>query len=162
MKIEEIKRQIYAQFEPPSSLKLSEWAEENIVLPEPKARPGKYRNWPYMIEILDTFTDPDIERVTVIKSARIGYTKGIMIAMGAIAVTDPAPIILLVPTDDDARRFAIEEVEAIFQSTPALRGALRTGRLDGRSTLLRKAMTGGASIKVSVRARTTQAALARL
>jgi len=145
----ELKAEIYAAFEPPAPLKLSEWAEANIVLPEgARARPGRFRNWPYMREILDSFMDPDIERVSVLKSARIGYTKGIMVAMGAIAVTDPSPIILLVPTDDDARRFAVEEVEPIFSSTPALHGALRTGRNDGRSTLLRKAMSGGASIKV--------------
>ena len=86
---QEMKEAIYSAFEPPVPMRLSEWADANIVLPEPKARPGRYRTWPYMVEILDTFTDPEIERVTVIKSARIGFTKGLMIAMGAVSVTDP-------------------------------------------------------------------------
>ena len=36
----------------------------------------------------------------------------------------------------------------MFETTPVLQNALRKGRYDGRSTLLRKAMIGGASIKV--------------
>jgi phage terminase large subunit GpA-like protein len=135
--------------QPPVTIKLSEWSEQNIVLPEGQSvRPGRLHHWPYMREILDAIGDRDIERVTVQKSARCGYTKGLMFAIGAAAATNPSPIILLVPTDPDARRFAVEEVEPIFESSPALKGLLRRGRSDGRNTLLRKALLGGGSIKI--------------
>ena len=130
-------------------MRLSEWAEENIVLPEgSRARPGAYRNWPYMIEILDAMADPGVERMTILKSARVGFTKSLMVMMGAIAANDPSPIILLVPTDEDARGIAVDEVEPIFEATPALDGLIRKGRNDGRNTLTRKALAGGASIKI--------------
>ena len=123
-----LKRDLYCLLEPPPDLRLSEWAEENIVLPEgSRARPGGYRNWPYMVEILDAMADPTVERVTIMKSARIGYTKGLMVTIGAVAANDPSPIILLVPTDEDARGIAVDEVEPIFEATPALHGANQEG-----------------------------------
>jgi phage terminase large subunit GpA-like protein len=68
-----LKRDLYGFLEPPPVLRLSEWAEENIVLPEgSRARPGAYRNWPYFTEILDAMADPNVERVTLMKSARVG------------------------------------------------------------------------------------------
>src|SRR3954453_10696536 len=144
-----LKRGLYALLEPPPELRLSEWAEHHIVLPEAsRARPGGYRNRPYMVEILDAMADPGGERVTIIKSARIGYTKSLMVTIGAVAANDPSPIILLVPTDEDARGIAVDEVEPIFDATPALQGLLKKSRNDGRNTLTRKALVGGASIKI--------------
>jgi phage terminase large subunit GpA-like protein len=134
---------------PPPELSLAEWSEEHIQLPQGQsARPGRLRHWPYMREILQVMGDKTTERVTLMKSARLGFSKSIMFATGAYAATDPCPIILLVPTDDDARRFAVEEVEPIFESSPALSKLLRKGRNDGRNTLLRKTMAGGGSIKI--------------
>jgi phage terminase large subunit GpA-like protein len=130
-------------------MSLNAWSEKHIVLPEgSSARPGELRNWPYMREILDTIGDQEHERVSVIKSARLGYTKGLMFAMGATAATDPCPIILLVPTDEDARGIAVDEVEPIFESSPALQDLIRKGRNNGRNTLTRKSLLGGGSIKI--------------
>ena len=71
-----LKRDFYCLLEPPPELRLSEWAEKNIVLPEgSRARPGAYRSWPYMVEILDAMADPAVERITFLKSARVGFTK---------------------------------------------------------------------------------------
>jgi len=92
--------------------------------------------------------DPLITRVTVIKPTRIGYTKCLMAALGATAATDPCAMILLVPTDDDARGFAVDEVEPSFEATPALRGLIKTGRVDGRNTLTMKTIAGGGSLKI--------------
>ena len=42
-----LKGSLYAFLEPPPVLRLSEWAEEHIVLPEgSRARPGAYRTGP--------------------------------------------------------------------------------------------------------------------
>lgn len=138
------------RFTPPEILRLSQWAEANIYLPEGQsARAGnRWRNWPYMVEIMDSIQDPEVMRVTVMKPARVGYTKTLMAALGATAATDPCPIILLVPTDDDAKGYAVDELEPMFEASPALDGLLRKGRNDGRNTLTRKALLGGGSIKI--------------
>lgn len=130
---------------------LSQWAEAgNIILPEGQsARAGnRWRNWPYMREPMDAIGDPEVERVSIIKATRVGYTKSIMVAIAATAATDPCPIILLVPTDKDATGYAVDEMEPLFESSPVLNKLLRKGRNDGRNTLTRKALMGGGSIKI--------------
>jgi phage terminase large subunit GpA-like protein len=61
---------------------------------------------------------------------------------------DPGPIILLMPTDDDARGISVDWVEPLFRSNKTLRGLMRFGRLDGRNTLTRKSLAGGGSLKI--------------
>ena len=92
--------------------------------------------------------DPLIPRVTIMKAARVGYTKCLTAAIAATAAVDPCAMILLVPRDEDARRFAIEEIEMSFEASPALRGLIRVGRIDGRNTLTTKRIVGGGSIKI--------------
>jgi phage terminase large subunit GpA-like protein len=60
---------------PPPRLRLSDWIERELRLPaDVSALPGPVRLWPYQRETADAIGDPAVERVTVIKSARIGYT----------------------------------------------------------------------------------------
>src|SRR3954454_11608717 len=79
---------------------------------------------------------------------RSGRSKTSSFPRARVLANDPSPIILLVPTDEDARGIAVDEVEPIFEATPALHGLIKKGRNDGRNTLTRKALLGGASIKI--------------
>lgn len=134
---------------PPPVLTYSKWAAENFRLPpESSAQPGKFRPWKFQRGILDAIGDPTIERVTVKKAARTGFTKSLVAAIGAIAVNDPSPIILLMPTDDDARGIAVDEIDPAFRDSPVLRGVLKQGRLDGRNTLLHRTLVGGGTLKI--------------
>jgi phage terminase large subunit GpA-like protein len=147
---------LVSTLEPPEEIILSRWAESSIVLPEGQsARPGRYKNWPYFVEILDSIGDLEVERVTLMKATRLGFTKGLVIAIGATAATDPCPMILLVPTDDDATGMAVDEVEPIFESSPAISALMRKtggdgrkGAKAGRNTLVRKSFLGGGSLKI--------------
>src|SRR3984893_13664862 len=142
-------RQILAGLRPPEDLQLAEWMIKNITLPEGKSvRPGPMENWPYMTEILNAMGDRSVERVTVMKSARLGYTTGLMGVLAATAAMDPGPIILLMPPDDVARGISVDWVEPLFRSNAVLRGLMRFGRLDGRNTLTRKSLAGGGSLKI--------------
>ncbi len=83
-------RATLALLRPPAALTLSEWAERNFVLADgSSARPGRFRLWPFQREILDAIGDPAIERVTVVKPTRVGYTKCLVAAIGATAAVDP-------------------------------------------------------------------------
>lgn len=141
-------KRLRERWKPPEALKLSEWAERHVKLPEEaRARPGDYRNWPYMREILDVIGDTEHERVTIMKSARIGYTAGLVIAIGAVAVTDPSQILLLMPTDEDATEIAVDTVEPIFEATPELKGMMRRDRT-GRNNTRNRIFLGGGSLKI--------------
>lgn len=134
---------------PPKDLSYSQWAEENFRIPATSsAAPGRFRPWKFQRGILDAIGDPLIPRVSVIKSARTGYTLSLIAGLGAFAVNDPGPMILLMPTDDDARGIAVDEVDPAFTESPALRGVMKVGRFDGRNTLTQRSMMGGGSLKI--------------
>ena len=134
---------------PPPRLRLSEWAEREIVLPAGMAAvPGPLRLWPYQRGIADAIADSGIERVTVVKPVRIGYTTLLTAAIAGFVANDPSPILLVVPTMDDARDYVVSELEPLMAAVPSLARALMddTALVD-RSTMLSRRFPGG-SLKV--------------
>lgn len=135
-------------FRPPPVMRYSEWAEQNFRLPaESSAVSGRYKPWKYQRRILDAIGDPTIERVTLVKPTRIGFTKMLVAALAADAANDPCPVILLVPTDDDARGMMTDEVDPAFRDTPAVRGLMGGGRSGARERLTQRSFLGGGSLK---------------
>ena len=142
-------RRVFGLLKPPPKLSMSEWAEEHFRLPErSSAQPGRFRLWRYQRDWLDVIGDDVTQRVTLLKSARIGFTKCLMACIGGFAANKPCSLILLVPTDSDTKRYATDEIEPSFAETPALRGLLGRGRVDGRNTMTMKTFLGGGSLKI--------------
>ena len=134
---------------PPEDLSYSDWAEKNFRLPAvSSADSGEFIPWKFQRGILDAMGDVLLPRVSIIKSARTGFTKSFVASIGAFAVNDPCPMILLVPTDDDARGYAVDEIDPCFRESPALRDVMKVGRFDGRNTLTHRSMAGGGSLKI--------------
>jgi phage terminase large subunit GpA-like protein len=70
--------------------------EEHIRLPAGEsAVPGPIRLWGYQRGVADAIGDPLIERVTVIKSARIGYTTLLVGALANYVHNDPSSLLCL-------------------------------------------------------------------
>jgi phage terminase large subunit GpA-like protein len=66
--------------------------------------------------MMDAITDPRIERVTVMKSSRVGYTKAcVNSAIGYYIHHDPGSIMIVQPTIEDGRKYSRSEL------TPMLR-----------------------------------------
>ena len=133
-----------AALRPPPKISTAEWIEANVHLPEAQsALPGRIRLWSYQRQILDALDDPEIERITVLKSARIGYTQLLSGVIGSYIANAPAPMLVLQPTQDDARDYSVD-LEALFEASPALRGLLSDERDEsGRSTLMNRRYAGG-------------------
>jgi phage terminase large subunit GpA-like protein len=88
---------------------LSEWIEANMRLPEGlAAKPGPVRLWPFQRGIADAITDPAIERVTVRKSARVGFSTLLTGTLASYIANEPAPLLYLLPTEDDCFDAATE------------------------------------------------------
>lgn len=134
---------------PPPKLSLPDWIESTVHLPSTvSALPGKVKLWPYQRGIAEAISDPEIERVSVVKSVRVGYSMLLTSTLANYVANEPAPILALLPTESDARDFVVSDLEPTFEATPELRGLL-SGELDesGRSTLLSRRFPGG-SLKV--------------
>jgi len=138
-----------AKFRPPPRLPLSQWIEKHLRLPEGLvAKPGPIRLWPFQREIADAITDPEIERVTVKKCVRVGYTTLLTGATASYVANEPAPILTLLPTEDDCRNYIVSDLEPIFDASPTVAGILATAADEtGRNTIRHRRFPGG-SLKI--------------
>lgn len=134
-----------AALKPPPRLSLGEWMEAHMRLPEGvSALPGRVTLWPYQRGIAEAISDPLVERVTLVKPVRVGFTTLLTGALASYVANEPSPILALLPTEADARDYVVSDLEPIFDATPALRGLI-SGDADesGRSTLLSRRFPAG-------------------
>lgn len=72
--LNEIIAEVTRLWSPPEKLKLSEWADKYARLsPESSADTGRWTSYPYQRGVMDALLDPAIEKITWMKSARVGY-----------------------------------------------------------------------------------------
>ena len=66
----------FAQYAPKERLLLSEWAEQNVMIPEGNERPGKLslREAPFQKGCWTPVADPTINRITFMTGAQVGKT----------------------------------------------------------------------------------------
>jgi phage terminase large subunit GpA-like protein len=138
----------------PAHESLGPWIERNLRLPVgTSAEPGRVRLWPHQSGIADAISDPEIERVTVQKSARVGYSTLLVGMVGSYVANEPAPIMCVLPTESDARAFVVDQLEPVFEATPVLRGKISAEADEtGRNTLLSRRFAGGSLAIVAARA----------
>ena len=141
----DLEKQAYQAFLPPKKLKLSAWADEYARLSiESSAEGGKWRTLPYQKGIMDAVTDPHIEQITVMKSARVGYTKILNHIIAYHIHNDPCPMMLVQPTLDDCQSYSKDEISPMLRDTPCLQGLVSDPKAkDGNNTLLKKNFPGG-------------------
>lgn len=131
---------------PPERLSLSEWAERHYYLSaESSAEPGRFRPYAYQRGIMDAVTDPNIEQVTLIKSARVGFTKILNAVVGYYMVQDPCPILVVQPTVEDAEGYSKEEIAPMVRDCPSIARLFTSGGKAKTSadTILHKIFPGG-------------------
>ena len=131
---------------PPPRRSLSQWADEHFVLSaESAAEPGRWRTLPYQRGILDAITDPAIMHVTVMKSARIGYTKCINAAIAYHIMHDPSSMMVVQPTVEDAEGYSKEEIAPMLRDMPELSCIVDDdhGPRTSEQTILQKSYPGG-------------------
>lgn len=96
---------------------------------------------------MDAVTDPTVRMITVMKSARVGYTKLLDHMVGYYIHQDPAPMLIVQPKESDARDYSSTEIAPMLRDTPVL--AEIAGDLSARSSNQRvdkRVFRNGASI----------------
>jgi len=135
---------------PPPKLTVSEWADRYRVLGNTSPEPGPWRTsrTPYLREIMDSLTpSAPCERVVFMKSAQIGGTEVLLNACGYLMHHAPAPILLVQPTVEMAKRFSKQRLDGLIEASPALRGRVKDPRSrDSGNTVLLKEFSGGVLI----------------
>ena len=92
---------------------LADWIERHILLPETVAEPGAITLWPWQREIADAIGDPAIERVSLLKAARLRFSSLLTSAIGYYCVERPSAVLHLLPTEADCRGFIVDDVEPL-------------------------------------------------
>lgn len=132
---------------PPPDLTVSEWADNYRKLSsEGSAEPGQWRTSraPYQKEIMDSINDPEIEKVIIMASAQVGKTEFLLNMVGYHIDYDPAPILLLQPTDALAKSFSKQRLAPMIRDTPAIRNKVADVKTrNGGNTTLEKSFPGG-------------------
>ncbi len=134
-----------AVLRPPPRLSLSEWADRHYYLSaESAAEPGRWKTLPYQRGIMDAITDPAIEQVSFIKSARVGATKMMGAAIGYYMHQDPCPIMVVQPTVEDAQGYSKEEIAPMLRDCKVLAAITEEPTTkSSSSTILHKSFAGG-------------------
>lgn len=138
-------RRALALWVPPPRIDLAEWIEGNVVLPEGMtARPGLVELFSYQRGICDAISDPEVERVTVVKSSRLGYTTLLTGMIASYVANDPSQILVVLPAESDCRDYMVNEIEPVFAASPVLRGKLSDDAdPNKRNTILSRRFPGG-------------------
>lgn len=140
-------REALAALRPPTAMTVSEWAEKNLVLsPAESSKPGPYKVGftEYMREIMNDFRDPEIEEQIVVKPSQVGFTRAMLNMIAAALDLDPAPMMVVYPTDDVMRRVALGRIKPMMETTPCL-----AEKYDRNSELTNMQFTGGISLTVA-------------
>ena len=133
-----------AALRPPPRLSLSQWADQHYRLSaENSAEPGRWRTRAYQRGIMDAITDPSVERVSVMKSARVGYTLCIGAAIGYHMHHDPCGIMVVQPTVETAKKYSKEFIAPTIRDVPELAALVQGGTKSSSKTILDKSFPGG-------------------
>ena len=123
----------------------SEWADRYFYLsPESSGIEGRWKTLPYQIGPLNWMCDDDIEEFNWIKSARVGYSKSLLIAIGYGIEHKRRNIALWQPTDGDAHDFMNDEIETMLRDVPQVGELLKVppGTKSKFSTVEKKTFAG--------------------
>ena len=128
----------------------SEWAERYGWIPKGTgAESGPVTLYGYQRGLLDAMCDSRIPLVTVLKAARVGYTRCATLATAYHLHQDPTLCCLAQPTIPDAEDFGGGEIAPMLRETPVLAGLLRPvrkGEKQDKATFYQ--LANGASVRI--------------
>ncbi len=134
----------FSALRPPPRLSLSDWAERNARL----YSGAVFKPYPYQRAILDAMNDPKVDRISVMKSARVGYSQMLSAAIAYHIALRPSQIMVVQPTTEDAEDYSKDTLEPM-NDWPILAGLLADiGAKKAANTIKRKSFPGG-SLKVA-------------
>lgn len=138
---------VLSAMKPPENITVAEWADKNRRLTsESSAEVGKWRTsrTPYMLEIMNCFTDPKVEHIVVVAPSQVGKSELENNIVGYIIDQDPGPILFVQPTIDDAKRYSEMRIAPMIRETKCLKKKVADPKTrDGGNTKRQKTFPGG-------------------
>lgn len=132
---------------PAPRLKVSDWADcYRRLSGESSAETGSWRTStaPYQKAIMDSVSDPRVEMIVVMSSAQVGKTEIINNIVGYYIQQDPAPMLVVQPTEKMAESWSMDRLSPMIRDTETLRELVKDPRSrESGNKILYKRFPGG-------------------
>lgn len=118
---------------PAERLPMHQWAEANYVLSsETSEIDGPWSNeyTPFLIPVMDWLDETFCRQVTVMAATQVGKSELCNIFVGSTIDQDPAPMLIVMPREDDAKRRINTRIKPSFRANPRLARHLPDGNVD--------------------------------
>ncbi|EIU1659224.1 phage terminase large subunit family protein [Pseudomonas aeruginosa] len=116
-----VRRGLMALYKEPPKTPV-EWANEHFYLSsESSYQEGRWETLPFQVAILNAMGNDEIRTVNVLKSARVGYSKMLLVAAAYQIEHKRRNILFLVPSDASAAEFMKSQIETMVRDVPPLR-----------------------------------------
>ena len=135
---------------PDPVLTVTEWADKERRLAQSASPyPGPWRTdrVPYLREVMDclSLSAKSVREVTFMKSAQVAGTEAGINLFGLVACASPAPMLIVLPTTDEVKKYVKTKLQPAIDATPALKAAVaaQKSRDEKGSTGAFKVFPGG-------------------
>jgi phage terminase large subunit GpA-like protein len=142
----EIVAAAFTVFQPPPTLSVSQWADENRRLSATSAEPGQWRTSrvPYLKRIMDVLGDEVIRETVFAKSAQVGGSSCAENFLGYIIDQAPSAVLEVWPTEKALRAWSTKRLDPMLADTPCLKEKFpKSGRRDSKDSIASKEFPGG-------------------
>ncbi|AQT69951.1 Bacteriophage tail assembly protein [Anaerohalosphaera lusitana] len=112
-----------AVLRPPERVTMDVWAEQNYVLSAKTAeRHGPWSNdmVPFLVEPMRRLSDPAVRQVTAMACSQAGKTELANIFIGYTIEMNPAPTLIVMPTEATVQRRVNTRLRPMFEACPQL------------------------------------------
>lgn len=113
----------------PENITVSEWADrERVVSPlvSPEPGPWKTSRVPYMRAIMDAFSDPLVEEITIMAASQVAKTESFFNMVGYAIDQDPGPALIVFPSEDLAASTSANRIKPMIEQSPSLARHLKS------------------------------------
>ena len=108
---------------PPDDLTVSQWADRfRILHPLTSAEAGPWRTsrTPYLRGIMDSASDPSVERITICASSQVGKTECLLNVVAYGIDQSPGSMLIVLPREDDAVSLGNRRIRPMLEASPRL------------------------------------------
>ena len=120
---------------PPENITVTQWADKYRILDtRSSAMPGPWRteHTPYLKGIMDEFNNCETEEIIYVKPTQVGGTECLQNMVGYIIQQDPAPTMIVYPTDKLAESVSDKRLQPMIRAA----GSLKNKYMENESTTL--------------------------
>ena len=144
-------------------------SQKRYLSKEETGRTGQWSNdyVPFAEEIMDACTDKNVERITGMFSAQVCKTEIMKNFIFWVIAENPAMMLMIYPSDGDARDFSSEKLETMISNNPVIRDKVSPAKRNSKDnkTLYKKFIGGflaiaGAKVPQSLARRSVMYVLA--